>query len=183
MDYQIVLRTCNGREDFRDYLVKSIPGLEVIQDKDNNAMNTFLEALHFVKNGAAVHIEDDIILTENFVLKLDKCIQKRSHNVIQFFSMRKADIEVGSRWDYGGKFMMNQCFYLPPGYSRMIFNYYKDWGKKEEHPTGYDILIADFLRGRKEKYWIHVPSLVQHRKVRSLINPRRSTLRQSKTFE
>ena len=79
--------------------------------------------------------------------------------------------------------MMNQCFYLPELYSKSIYEYYTTWDKKEEHPTGYDILIADFLKSRKEKYWIHVPSLVQHRKVKSIINSRRGNNRQSKTFE
>lgn len=183
MDYQIVLRTCNGRESFRDYLIAEIPGLIVIQDTDKNAMTTFLDALHCVGNGAAVHIEDDIVLTKNFTYKLDKVIQSLPYSVIQFFSMRKADIEVGGRWEYGRTFMMNQCFYLPPDYSKMIFRYYENWDKKEIHPTGYDLLMADFLKERKEKYWIHVPSLVQHRQVKSLINPRRSTKRQSITFE
>lgn len=180
---KIILRTCNGRERWRDYLISSIPDLIVIQDKTNNAMTTFLEAMLIAGNDPAVHIEDDIILTSNFVSKLESAIKKRPDMVIQFFSMRKADLTIGSRLDYGRTFMMNQCFYLPINYSRMIFEYYPDWPQKGVHKTGYDILIADWLKARKEKYWIHVPSLVQHRKCKSIINPRRPNNRQSKTFE
>lgn len=49
--------------------------------------------------------------------------------------------------------------------------------------SGLDLMVADWLKGRREKYWIHVPSLVQHRTLPSLIDSRRSTKRQSQTFE
>lgn len=178
----IILRTCGGREAYRDYLIRCIPGLIVVQDTTQNAMDTFLEALRVAGNDPAVHIEDDIILTSHFCEKLQSAIAERPGEVIQFFSMRKADIEIGSRYDSGRTFMMNQCFYLPAKYSAWIMEYYRVWSRKETHPTGYDILIADWLKSRKEKYYIYVPSLVQHRKCKSLINPRRGNNRQSLTF-
>lgn len=184
MDYQIILRACESRKEYVPYLKNNIKDLFVVWDNDNNAMHTFLRALLFAGNNAAVHIEDDIILTSNFKEKLDKVIQSRPKNVIQFFSMRKADIEVGSRWDYASRFMMCQCFYFPPLYSKLLYEYHNIWPKKKQQPrSGYDLLISDFLKSRKEKYWIHIPNLVDHRSVRSVINSRRSRSRQSKTFE
>jgi len=180
---KIILRTCAGREVWRDYLTTNIPELIVVQDKTNNAMDTFLTAMSITGNDAAVHIEDDIIITSDFCAKLHTVIAKMPDMVIQFFSMRKADLTIGSRLDYGRTFMMNQCFYLPHSYSKMILEYYPVWPQRERHKTGYDILIADWLKFRKEKYWIHVPSLVQHRKCKSIINPRRPNNRQSITFE
>jgi len=184
MDYQIVLRICEERTKYRGYLESKIEGLQIVEDTDKNAMHTFLNALDFVGENAAVHIEDDIIVTAGFQSKLDCVIQDNSDTVIQFFSMRKDDLLIGSRLDYGRKFMMCQCFYLPPNYSKLLLEYHSKWEKKEQQlRSGYDLLIADFLKARKEKYWIHVPSLVDHRKVRSAINRRRSSFRQSKTFE
>jgi len=180
---KIILRTCAGREVWRDCLITNIPELIVVQDKTNNAMDTFLTAMSIAGNDAAVHIEDDIIITSDFCAKLYAVIAKIPDTVIQFFSMRKDDLTIGSRLDYGRTFMMNQCFYLPQDYSRMILEYYPVWPQRERHKTGYDILIADWLKSRKEKYWIHVPSLVQHRKCKSLINSRRPNNRQSITFE
>jgi hypothetical protein len=43
--------------------------------------------------------------------------------------------------------------------------------------------MADWLATRGERYWLHVPSLVQHRVVPSVINRRRSSRRQSVTFQ
>ena len=52
----------------------------------------------------------------------------------------------------------------------------------KEHPNGTDAMVRDFLKDRKEKYWIHCPSLVDHRQGKSVIDPRRSSKRQSFTF-
>jgi hypothetical protein len=95
--------------------------------------------------------------------------------------MREADISIGSRYD--NNFCMNQCFYLPPGYSSKLYEFYNNWKDKEVHPTGYDYMLNDFLKERKEKYWISIPSLVDHREMKSLISSRRSSKRQSKTFK
>lgn len=184
MDYQIVLRGCQQRIEFVNELKSQIANLTVVMDNDNNAMHTFLRAMQTAGNEACVHLEDDIILTSDFESKLDAAIQAKPDSVIQFFSMRKDDLLVGSRWDYGGKFMMCQCFYFPENYSAYLLDYYKVWPKRAAQPrSGYDLLVADFLKSRKEKYWIYIPNLVNHRKVRSVINTRRSMLRQSKTFE
>jgi hypothetical protein len=77
---------------------------------------------------------------------------------------------------------MAQCFYLPAGYSALIADFKQYWSEFDAHPTGVDLMVNDFLRLRKEKYWIHIPNLVDHRVAKSLIDPRRSSKRQSKTF-
>ncbi len=184
MDFKIIIRACLERIEYIEYLSKHLqyPNVIFCFDKKQNAMDTFLRAMDLASKLPCVHMEEDIILTTDFYSKLSTAIKAHQNEVIQFFSMRKADIEVGSRYDRGSTFMMNQCFYLPAGYSEMIADYYKTWEQKEKHPTGYDILIADFLKDRKEKYRIHVPSLVQHRESTSLINKKRSTKRQSLTF-
>ena len=180
---KIILRTCAGREEFRDYLIENIPNLVVVQDTTNNAMETFLSALQRAGTKPAVHIEDDIELAPSFSQKLNIAISKRPDTVIQFFSMRKADLEVGSRLDTGSKFMMCQCFYLPQNYSKMLYEYHSRWPKRKQQPrSGYDLLVGDFLKSRRERYWIHIPNLVNHRIAKSIINPRRSMFRRSKTF-
>jgi hypothetical protein len=179
----IIIRACQERSDCVNYLKKYLPNATFLFDFTKNAMTTFLEAMTLAGEEPCVHMEDDIYLTENFEVKLEKAISERPEEVIQFFSMRGADLTIGSRYDSGRTFMMNQCFYLPAGYSIKIRDYYPKWPQKDIHKTGYDILIADFLKERKEKYYIYVPSLVQHRRGKSIINPKRPTFRQSITFE
>lgn len=180
---KIIVRAIYSRMEYVDEITRRrIPGLSFVFDKTGNAMDTFLYAMGIAGTQPCVHMEDDIILTTDFHDKLIGAINKHPDKVIQFFSMRKKDLTEGSRMERGSTFMMNQCFYLPAEYSLLIKEYYNEWPQKEAHPTGYDILIADFLKKRKEKYYLHCPSLVQHRICVSAIDKRRSKHRQSLTF-
>ena len=125
---------------------------------------------------------NEFIEIYNKIYKIALEIEKRPDDVIQFFSMRKDDLTIGSRYINGGRFCMNQCFYLPAGMSRDILDYMDSWGRYAEHPTGYDILMADFFKSRKIKYWNVCPNLVDHAQGKSRIDPRRSSKRQSFTF-
>lgn len=177
----ILIRAIKGkREDCILYLKNHLPQADWVFDTETNAMSTFLSALATAGDGPCVHMEEDIYLTQDFLPVLEERIKERPQEVIQFFSMRKEDLTVGSRYD--SNFCMNQCFYLPAGYSKLLLEYYPKWPRREEHPTGYDYMLNDFLKGRKEKYWISIPSLVEHREGKSLISSRRSSKRQSKTF-
>ena len=180
---RIIIKAVRERKDFIDYLKKNLPNAEWCYDEKKDAMDTFLRSLDLAKNDACIHMEEDILLTKNFENKIKKVITQKPFNLIQFFSMRKADTEIGSRWD--NNFLMNQCFYAPPNYSKLMLSYYPLWAKEklENHPNGTDLMVGDWLKSRKEKYWISVPSLVQHRISVSMIDKRRgSTNRQSKTF-
>ena len=177
---RIIIRAVRERAEFIAYLEERLPTAEWCFDQRRDAMHTFLRALEMAGDDPVVHMEEDVILTADFEAKLRREIAARPETVIQFFSMRKADKTVGSRWD--NNFLMGQCFYLPRGVSRQIFNYHTMWPGKEIHPTGLDNMVCDWLKARKEKYWIHVPSLVDHRIAKSAINPKRSTKRQSLTF-
>lgn len=178
---RFIIRAVKERVGFIEYLQKHLPQAEWCYDRNRNAMDTFLEAMRMAGNDPVVHMEEDIVLTKNFVPKIEAAIAERPNEVIQFFSMRKDDLLKGSRYDRN--YLMNQCFYLPAGYSLAIHDYYQFWDDKEKHPTGTDNMICDYLRAGKEKYWIHVPSLVDHRVAVSMIDSRRSSKRQSLTFK
>ena len=180
---RIIIRAVPGeREEHVVYLLNHLPDhVEVLYDRTRNAMITFLAAMEMAGDDPCVHLEDDVVLTKDFYPKLLNVIPSRPSNIIQFFSMREMDRVGGSRWDTN--FSMNQCTYLPRMYSRMILEYYPEWEGKKKNPTAYDYLINDWLKTRQERYWLHVPSLVDHRVAKSLINPRRSSKRQSLTFE
>lgn len=179
---RIIVRTCAGREKFIDYLRERIPEIEVCFDDDGGAFQNFLKALRMAGDDPVIHLEDDIILTKNFKRKAMQAISENPNSLVQFFSMRKADLTEGSRIDLGSKFLMAQCFYAPAFMSRGIHAYAATWGKRKTHATGLDTMVADFLRDNKMKYFLYVPSLVDHRVGKSAIDPRRSSRRQSLTF-
>lgn len=155
---------------------------EICLDKDGNAMYNFLRALAKAGNDSSLHLEDDIILTTDFENKAQYVIDNLPNTVIQFFSMRKKDLTIGSRFEPGSNFIMGQCFYLPLGMAADLLKYYDIWPRKAEHPTGLDLMIADYMQEHKMRYYIHCPNLVDHLVGKSAINPKRPTKRVSKTF-
>lgn len=179
-DVKFIMRTV-GKVDLSEYL-KAIPNLEICQDQKHDAMDTFIRSLIQAGESPCVHLEDDIVLCDDFYSKVLAEISKRPDDVIQFFSMRKDDITIGSRYIRGSAFCMNQCYYLPKGMGLDILEFSKRWGRYEEEPTAYDYLMGDYFKENKIRYWNVVPNLVDHLPVKSRINPRRSTKRQSLTF-
>lgn len=182
-ELKIIIRTCVQREEYWPYLSKKLPEAEMSVDFNSDSMGNFLSAMEMAGTEAVLHMEDDVVLADNFMEVVTREVEKRPLEVIQFFSMRGDDITTGSRYDRGGSFLASLCFYLPAGYSKKVKDYHKTWARLKEHPTGFDLLVADFLKDRKEKYWICVPNPIDHVKGKSVINPRRSSNRVSKTFK
>lgn len=164
-------------------LITNIPGLIVVEDRTRNAMDTFIDALKEAGTSAAVHLEDDVILCDNFLEVVQKHIEENPDKVIQFFSRRKDDFKIGTRMISGGAFLSTVCFYLPEGMSEDLIYYYKTWDRLNEHPTGTDLMVADYLKLKKIRFINIVPNPVDHKEGKSAIDPRRSSKRQSYTFK
>lgn len=179
---KIIIKAVPERQDFIRYLKKHLPDALFCFDEKKCAFDTFLRSLAMAGDSACIHMEEDILLTKNFKNKSLQVISQKKNELIQFFSMRKKDLTIGSRWD--NSFLMNQCFYSPEGFSKNLLEFYPFWAEKnlEQHPNGTDQMVCDYLKHIKKKYWIHVPSLVDHRVAKSIIDPRRSSKRQSLTF-
>jgi hypothetical protein len=177
---RFIVRAVPERTEYIEYLKLHLPQAEWCYDQKRNAMDTFLRAMQMAGDEPCVHMEEDILLTDDFVAKINSAIQKRPDEVIQFFSMRQADLDIGSRYDRS--FIMNQCFYLPATCSRQVLEFKDKWTDIAKHPTGTDLMVNDWLKSLKKPYWIYVPSLVEHRVGKSAIDTRRSSKRQSKTF-
>lgn len=162
---------------------ETIPGLIVITDYRRDAMGNFLNAMRYTDE-PSVHLEDDIELCDGFVEKIRNAVEQYPNQIINFFSLRKKDYELKRPYEeLGSKFMMNQCIYIPAGFGKQIADYYEVWSRREEHPTGCDILIADWMKSKKMKYVQWFPHLVNHLECKSLINPKRSSKRTDKNFK
>lgn len=179
---RVLVSAIPDRASFVAYLKRHIPHLEVTWDTTRNAMDTFLVTMRNAGNDPIIHLEDDILLTKDFVAKIEKAISERPNEVIQFFSRSNADITEGSRYRSGGSFLMNQCKYLPAGVAKALYDYYPTWPNIFKHPTGTDSMMGDFFKTYKMRYWNYVPSLVNHAPVKSEIDSRRSRFRQAKVF-
>jgi hypothetical protein len=166
------------------YLLKDIPNLEFCYDTTRNPMDTFLKMHEQIGNDNAVYLEDDVILTKNFTLKCEAEIQGKEKSFISFFSLKKDDYK-GSRWLKGGKFCGSLCYYVPARINLAIIDYFNknmEYMKNSKDATGYDLWVAKLLQTNKLSYWNVVPNLAQHKREKSIINPKRPIWRQSETF-
>lgn len=155
----------------------------IVWDTERHAYETFIDALWLAQGGAAIHLEDDVSLTARWRDKAEAVIADHREQVIQFFSMRGADLTTGSRREPGRTFLMAQCFYVPARLAGRLAVFASEWPGRKDDPTGVDLAVRAFLVERGESYHLHVPSLVQHQPWRSAINPRRGSGRQSRSFE
>lgn len=180
MKLRFLVRAVDERAKYVGRMCWALPELEVLWADGRDAMDTYLDAICRYPDEHVVHLEDDVILTVDFVSKLRRALVGHEGEVVQFFSMRRKDLEVGSRYDR--TFMMTQCFHLPPGYGPEVEAFSRTWPNIRSDRGGIDMVLRDWLKSRKEPYWLHVPSLVEHRDLPSAISPR-STKRQSFTFQ
>lgn len=150
---------------------------------NGNAMETFLKSLEMSQDDDCLNLEDDIILCDDFIDEITKVISKHPKSVITFFTLK--DVKETTAMA-GRTFCMNQCVYMPKWFNKILLDYYPKWKHTERgkaNPTGYDYMMGDLLSILGEKYILSVPCLVQHMEMKSRINPKRSSKRQTKNFK
>ena len=182
-----VVTAVQARAPNVEYMKLHIPALEVVWDTQGHQRATFLEALQLIGDDAAVMLEDDVVLARQFCAKAVTAIRQKPKAVIQFFSRRADDIRVGSRFQAGSAYLMNQCFYLPPKMAAAVATYCPQWYERQDlleadHRGAADAMLRDFFTDYGIKHWVSIPSLVEHAVGVSAILPSRAKKRQSKTF-
>ena len=148
-----------------------------------NAMETFMKSVEMSQDDDCLNLEDDIILCDNFLERVNKVIARHPDKAITFFTLKNRPM--GENIEKGGNFCMAQCVYMPKWLNVALKKYVDIWlmsKRGKENPTGNDYMVADLLASLKKSYILYQPSLVQHMDMKSRIDPRRSTKRQSKTF-
>ena len=169
------------------YLKQHVPGLEVVWDSSGKCIGGYVKALAQAGDDPFVLLEDDILLTQDFYSKITYEIAARPNDVIQFHSRSGKDQSVGSRYNPPRQFLNHQCVYFPPGMASQILafsrqNAYTDWTSPRSFS---DVLTQDYLSQNRIKYWVSIPSLVDHLPDVSMVNSKRSKTgikRQARVF-
>lgn len=174
----VMQHVAGAREEYVEAALKVIPDLQIVECW-GVPMETFRESL---VREAHWHLEDDIILPHDFLERCEKVVAEHGDTLIRGFSQKgKAGYEPGS------KFGWTQIVWFPEGWGTECSEFCKDWKEvleqdpKKWGPTGYDYVIRDWLQESKRRYWMEVPSLVQHVEGSSMLGPR-SRNRQSQSF-
>ena len=158
-----------------------IPQATVYYDHSGNGMTGFLGACKAIGSQPCLTIEDDVILTSDFMRKALEVITQKPDTFISFFSLSKKLTE--SHWKKGSQFCATLAVYMPAGLAKACIDKYPLWQHYDRftNPTAFDFLVG-YAWGPNKLYYVHCPSLVQHIIGKSAIDPRRSSKRVSVTF-
>jgi hypothetical protein len=157
-------------------------GGTVVWDTNQCAFDTWHTTLEMMGDQPGILLEDDVDLAPNWREQIEWAIASHRDQVIRFFSAEPDDLTIGSRAIPGAGYSMNQCTYFPATYAAQLLAW---MGKRRPKRwlEYHDWILGEWLDYRHEEFWNHVPSLVQHRDYVSTIKPKRSTKRQSETFD
>lgn len=88
---------------------------------NGDAMSTFLKSIENSQDCNCLNLEDDIILCDNFIEKINQIVEKYPNKIITFFTLKKRPM--GINIENGKTFCMNQCVYMPKWFNKMLLNY------------------------------------------------------------
>lgn len=163
----VIQHVAGAREDLLARILAVLPSAEVsvIVDESGNPRETFRRSL---VGEAHWHLEDDAILAPDFVDRASYAERILGSDVIQGFSRKKDGL---SNYYAASAFSYTVCVYLPAGVGPAIANYVGVWPGRARHRTSaMDLIVRDWLIAMKWRYWLELPSLVQHAPVRQSVS-------------
>lgn len=181
----VIVRTTKNKDFMID---KSYQIFGEYQEVSNGlADENLLYSLKVSNNEAHLNVEDDLIVSKRFWEIANDRIGRYPNNFISFFTLRNITAD---KWIRGKEWLMFQCLYIPKGHSNDIIAYYptylqskryKDLSERVKNSCC-DSFVSEYLASKKIKVLLAYPNLVQHRELKSRIDLRRSTKRQSHCF-
>jgi len=158
----------------------AVTGGEIVWDELHSGYDTYVRALMAAGHEPAIFLEDDLILADRFVDRIEAEIALRPDSVINFFSYW---LKRGG-WKPPIRYTANLCHYLPAGVAYSMSRFAPQWNLVRSWPKAdQDMLVRDWLIREDRKYWLRAPSLVQHESWSSVTASYRSSARQSPTFQ
>lgn len=143
------------------------------------------QAFRLAGNEPAIHLEDDLILCDDFCNKVIDEIRRRPKNILSFFSRKKNLRETTKKNGFWN--IYTHCFYYPGFKNSEVADFIEfynsnDTAKKEAIGTACDLQLSDYaMRNGLDNYLIF-PALVQHRRVPTRCKKPRNTARQTTYF-
>jgi len=181
--YNVVVQ--NYKRLLNETYTRELKNYQVIEDVGYGAIPTFLKCL-CNDDKDLLYLEDDVILCKDFEKELEKVFEELGKDkLIQLFSLKKTITKTTLM--NGSTYCGNVGFFIPKEMKLDLVKYFNEvWSKSQcykDNPTAMDYLVRDFLKDNKLKYWLVVPNLIQHQEGKSVIDPRRSSKRQSLYFK
>src|SRR5699024_11974714 len=90
-------------------------GGDIVWDRTKNIMDTFGSVLDEAGDDAALGLQDDVQLRDDWHPMATQAVEEHGEMLIQFFSIRASDVGRESYRNNASGYMMTPCYYLPPG--------------------------------------------------------------------
>ena len=167
------------------YLERLIPGAMVYNDVEHHgAVDSFVEAIKMA-NDDEVYVQDDMLLSENFCMRVEKYISSYPDTVISFSNTAhdKRFTRIIHRGRYPARLAAQLlCTYIPEKIGKAFVKWYELKGY--EAIRGYkryfelqldDGLFSWFCQSSDIDVFVAVPNLAGHPKNKSVIDSNRPT--------
>jgi len=131
----------------------------------NGCFNSFVQMLNIPFDDYKLHLQDDIIIPEQFekyleVIKND--MKEKDIDVLSLFAPRRAFLK--SQYEKGIKYSEFPNFLWLQGtvFSRRAVDEMKEYLKINTQIKWDDVFVAAYLKHYKRKAYVHLPSIIQH---------------------
>src|SRR5699024_7206630 len=168
-------------EELRAEIEQQGNPVTIVWDREHSAFETWKRVLDTLAEapGSGVLVEDDVRFCQGWPGRMQQTIDRRPHDLIRFFNPAPGYPE-GERPE--DTFWSDTCLRFAPGDAADLRSWVGD--RDTQFLRDYfDIAIGHWLRLRRRRYWQHAPSLVQHERWTSAVNPNRRTDRLAVDFE
>ncbi len=167
-----------SRTQHKDYLLDKLSdfgNVKISMDNGNGILDTCKRAWEMYDNQANYHlvVQDDAIIGKNFRINVLKQIDKHPDHAFSFyFGNRKRFLETAKKADINGGIEMwwiswGVAICLPTKIIPGLLNFFPTIkGHLTKHD---DTVIANYLAKIKMPVWYPMPSLVDHRDEKSLV--------------
>ena len=161
--------------------LQQIPEAIVHYDTTSNGATGYMSCFKLAERNPAIIIEDDAMLCKDFKKRTDAVIAVHKNTVVHFFTGQTRLNK--PQWRPGSGFSNTQAVYYPKNFAHRIVQWWNTIPDADaRYKDAHDWIIRDFLKGTKERHLLWFPSLTQHRRTKSFVNPKRTPTRQSKYF-
>jgi hypothetical protein len=172
------------RKEFIPYLKEQLGDVDVIWDKVGNCLETRIRCLeHHLESGQEVNltIQDDSLLTDNFLLKAEEFIKDKDGICNFYYKKGQSEEDLQRAIDRGENFIKSKKLYneiaftIPRGHLVRMIEHSKRMLKQGNNK---DWTLQDYVYRNSMPVYFSVPSYVDHRVIPSII---RGTARDHRT--
>ncbi|XOB41788.1 MAG: hypothetical protein ACKKMS_00090 [Candidatus Nealsonbacteria bacterium] len=163
-----------AREKYKEYLLSKLGNVPIAMDRGKGLWDTAKRAwlAHNPEEKYHIVIQDDAIIGKDFYLNIEKEINRYPNQAYSFyFGNRKGMREIAEKGEKDDGVMMRWISWgvaicLPTRIIPEMVKFCDEMKTLEKHD---DTRISHFLKKIGMKVWYPIPSLVDHRPEKSLI--------------